>query len=124
MQWQRGSDPIDIPVWNGEPNTIQDFEYDVLLYRDATIEKDCGVVSPRIARKMTGRARDAIIGMTIAERSALQQPDGATFLLKFLKDRLGGAPALDVGKYLELLQPQARAWRDEDWIYSAGAEYV
>ncbi len=101
MQWQRGSDPIDIPVWNGEPNTIQDFEYDVLLYRDATIEKDCGVVSPRIARKMTGRARDAIIGMTIAERSALQQPDGATFLLKFLKDRLGGAPALDVGKYLE-----------------------
>ena len=93
MQWQRGaqgSDPIDIPVWNGEPSTFQDFEYDVLLYRDATIEKDRGVVGPRIARKMTGRARDAIIGMTVTERTALQQPDGATFL-----------PALDVGKYLE-----------------------
>ncbi len=93
MQWQRGaqgSDPIAIPVWNGEPSTFQDFEYDVLLYRDATIEKDRGVVGPRIARKMTGRARDAIIGMTVTERTALQQPDGATFL-----------PALDVGKYLE-----------------------
>ena len=98
--WQQPSTEV-VPSWDGDPTRLVDFEYDVILYRDGTIERDRNVVGPRIARRLTGRARDAVIGMSREERHRLQSTDGATFLVSFLKEKLGGAPALDVGKFLE-----------------------
>ena len=77
------------------------------------MQKDRATCAPRIARKLTGRARDALVGMTPPERAKLRQPTGTDFLIDFLKAKLGGAPALDIGKYLEKYLFSTRRGRNE-----------
>ena len=88
-----------VPSWNGDLSVLEDFETDVEHYVDGTPEKDRGTCGPRVARRLTGRARAALLGMTREQRERLKTPEGAGFLVAYLKEKIGGAPALDVGKY-------------------------
>ena len=96
----RGEKDI-IPTWDGSAATWEDFETDVELYVDGTPTKDRCTCGPRVARKLTGRTQTAMLGMARQDRDQLRAVDGADFLLTYLCRPIGGAPTVDVGKFME-----------------------
>ena len=90
-----------VPSWDGRPESWEDFETDVGLYVDGTPERDRQVCGPRVARRLTGRARTALLSMSPEDRTMLRSSTGCQHLLSFLRQSIGGAPSVDVGKFVE-----------------------
>ena len=70
MDRSRGGGDEVVPTWDGSPELWEDFQTDVELYVDGTPSRDRCVCGPRVARRLSGRARAAILGMSAADRAS------------------------------------------------------
>ena len=61
------------------------------------------VCGPRVARALTGRAKEIVSGMGEKEILKVASADGCEFLLKYILDQIGDPVVTEVAEYLEEL---------------------
>ena len=89
---------VQIPEWDGQANTLERFEEDVLIFTHAV---------PRNARSLLDRSScnsfqkvlHREIGLELLKSGVLQLEDGATQLLKLIRLRLGKDLQQDVSEH-------------------------
>ena len=74
-----------IPTWGSSAATWEYFKTEVELRVDSDPTHDRNTCGARVARRLTGRARIAMLGMTSPDRDKLRGTDGVTFLLAYLR---------------------------------------
>ena len=81
-------DTIDhkIPSWNGDWTTFTDYQLRVELRADSTKKEDLGLLGPRLAGNLVGRAFDAIAEVN---REELRKENGWRYLLSYLEGKRG-----------------------------------
>ena len=87
-----------IPAWNGQEDTWNNYLVDVEWYFWATPVKDRHLIASKLARKLTGSAKNAIQGLRPKEFAGRQ---GITRLLRILQARIGDLPIPDLASKLD-----------------------
>ena len=88
----------DVPTWNGIEEGWNGYIEEVEWYFWATAPKDRHLVASRLARRLTGSARNAIRGLRPREFAGTQ---GITRLLRILQSRIGDLPISDLANKLD-----------------------
>ena len=88
----------DIPTWDGSQEKWNTYLEDVEWYFYATSTKDRHLVASRLARKLSGQARNALKGLKAKDFAGVQ---GIPKLLKILQARIGDLPVPDLGHKLD-----------------------
>ncbi len=81
-------DGIDnkIPWWDGEWSTFSDYTLRVELRADATKKDELGMLGPRLAGNLIGKAFDSLVDVN---REELRKETGWRYLLDFLETKRG-----------------------------------
>ena len=77
------------------------YERDISWYVAGTDEDKRKICGPRLARDLTGRAKQIIEGMGPAEILKVSDDDGPTFLLKYIKEMIGDPVVTEVAQEME-----------------------
>ena len=88
------------PTWNGDLNGWQTYVRKVRLQYEQTPSHKRKLLGPRLALRLTDKAWDITQSINHDE---LRRPNGAKYLLLFLRERLGRTPVPDAGQRLEEL---------------------
>lgn len=88
------------PTWDGEVQGWQNYVRMVRLQYEQTPRHKRKLLGPRLALRLTHKAWD--ITQSISH-DQLRQPNGAKYLLLYLRERLGKTPIPDAGQKLEEL---------------------
>ena len=88
----------DVPTWNGAEETWNAYLEDVEWYFYALEPKHRGLLAHRLARKLTGTARNALKGLKASEFIGIE---GITKLLRILQSRVGDLPVPDLANKLD-----------------------
>ena len=88
----------DVPTWNGIEEGWNGYIEEVEWYFWATAPKDRHLVASRLARRLTGSARNAIRGLRPRDFAGTQ---GITRLLQILQSRIGDLPIPDLANKLD-----------------------
>lgn len=75
-----------LPTWDGSWKSFPDYRFSVQLEVDGCKEDERALLAPRLVRNLTGRAWEACLDI---DREKLRQPDGAEYLLDYLRGRRG-----------------------------------
>ena len=86
-------------TWNGDPTSWLEYVKRVRLQYEKTEPRKRNLLGAELASRLTGRAWD--VASAELDHHALQQKDGAAYLLRFLEERLCKAPVPDTGQRLE-----------------------
>lgn len=89
---------VQLPSWDGRVDTFLDFFDECLWVEAGNKWQDRVFLAPRIAARLTGRAKNAILRVKPGE---LQRSDGVAVLLRFLKMKLANLPVPNAGSRLE-----------------------
>ena len=98
MMSQTRDNDKDVPTWNGTEETWNGYLEDVEWYFYALEPKHRGLLAHRLARKLTGTARNALKGLKASEFIGIE---GITKLLRILQSRVGDLPVPDLANKLD-----------------------
>ena len=109
-----------IPEWDGQANTLERFEEDVLIVTHA-VPKDCKVtLGPKLLQQFPEGSPQREIGLELLKSGVLQLEDGVTQLLKLIRLRLGKDLQQDVSEhYKRFLHRSARLYQQSMQHYIA-----
>lgn len=88
------------PSWNGDLQGWPTYVRKVRLQYEQTPKKKRRLLGPRLALRLTDKAWDITQSL---DHVALRQPNGAKYLLIYLRERLGKTPVPDAGQKIEEL---------------------
>ncbi|CAK9114315.1 Retrovirus-related Pol polyprotein from transposon TNT 1-94 [Durusdinium trenchii] len=88
-----------IATWNGDASSWLEYVKRVRLQYERTEPRKRKLLGAELASRLSGRAWDVTSAEVDHER--LPRPDGASYLLTFLEERLCKTPVPDVGQRLE-----------------------
>ena len=88
----------DMPTWNGSEDTWNGYLEDVEWYFYSLEPKHRGLLAHRLARKLTGTARNALKGLKANEFIGVE---GIPKLLRILQSRVGDLPVPDLANKLD-----------------------
>jgi hypothetical protein len=88
----------DIPTWNGLEDSWADYVRDVEWLVFSTIPKHRDLIAARLARKLTGSAKQALKGLPAREFHGVQ---GLKNLMDILQSRIGALPVPDLANKLD-----------------------
>ena len=88
MTQNKEVDGIDykLPWWNGDWLTFSDYQLRCELRADATKKEELGLLGPRLAGNLVGKAFDSLVEIN---REELKKETGWRYLLDFLEKRRG-----------------------------------
>ena len=78
-----------IPEWDGQANTLERFEEDVLIFTHAVPKDRKVTLGPKLLQQFPKGSPQREIGLELLKSGVLQLEDGATQLLKLIRLRLG-----------------------------------
>lgn len=90
-----------VPSLDGSLVALISFERDLAWCVAGMDPENRSLYGPRIARALTGRAREVVTDMTAADVKAVASPDACKYLVRFIKDRLGEPPVGEVAKVMD-----------------------
>ena len=98
-----------VPEWDGQANTLERFEDDVLIFTHAVPKERKVTIGPKLLQQFPKGFPQREIGLELLESGVLQLEDGATQLLKPIRLRLGKDVQQDVSEhYKRFLHRSAR----------------
>ena len=77
-----------VPEWDGQANTLEPFEEDVLIFTHALPKERKVTVGPKLLQQFPKGSPQREIGLELRKSGVLQLEDGATQLLKLIRLRL------------------------------------
>ena len=89
-----------VPSWDGEVQGWSEYSRRVRLCWSQMPTHKRYTLGPKLVLRLRGKAWEAAASV---DHSRLCQPDGTSYLLQFLKDKLGRLPVPDVGQHLDEL---------------------
>ena len=87
-----------VPVWNGNEASLDHFATECHQYVDTVEYKKRYLCGPRVARKLTGKAKTALIGR---RPGWLNNDEGVTKLLDLLRGKVLKGAVPDLGYYMD-----------------------
>ena len=110
-----------VPEWDGQANTLERFEEDVLIFTHAVPKERKVTIGPKLLQQFPKGSPQREIGWELLKSGVLQQEDGATQLLKLIRLRLGKDLQQDVSEHCErVLHRSARLYQQSLQHYIAG----
>ena len=88
------------PSWNGDLAGWPTYVRKVRFHYEQTPKSKRKLLGPRLASKLTDKAWDILQSI---DHEELRRPNGAKYLLLYLRERLGKTPVPDAGQKLEEL---------------------
>ena len=88
------------PSWNGDLAGWPTYVRKVRFHYEQTPKSKRKLLGPRLASKLTHKAWDILQSI---DHEELRRPNGAKYLLLYLRERLGKTPVPDAGQKLEEL---------------------
>ena len=88
-----------VPEWNGQANTLERFEEDVLISTNALPKELKITIGPKLSQQFPKGSPQREIGLELLKSGVLQLEDGATQLLKLIRLRLGKDLQQDVSEH-------------------------
>ena len=89
-----------IPEWDGQANTLERFEEDVLIFTHAVPKERRVIIGPKLLQTVSkGFSTEREIGLELLKLGVLQLQDGATQLLKLIRLRLEKDLQQDVSEH-------------------------
>ena len=89
-----------VPSWDGEVQGWSEYSRRVRLCWSQMPTHKRYTLGPKLVLRLRGKAWESAASV---DHSRLCQPDGTSYLLQFLKDKLGRLPVPDVGQHLDEL---------------------
>ena len=87
-----------MPSWDGEISGWADYSRKVRLFHSQTPASKRYTLGPKLVLRLRGKAWEVAASL---DHDELSKQNGAKYLLKFLKQRLGRLPIPDVGQHLD-----------------------
>ena len=87
-----------VPSWDGEISGWADYSRKVRLFHSQTPVSKRYTLGPKLVLRLRGKAWEVAASL---DHDELSKQNGAQYLLKFLKQRLGRLPIPDVGQHLD-----------------------
>ena len=87
-----------VPEWDGQADTLERFEEDVLIFTHAVPKERKVTVEPMLLQQFPKVSPQREIGLELLKSGVLQLEDGATQLLKLIRLRLGKDLQQDVSE--------------------------
>lgn len=109
----RDKDEPLIPGWDGEATGWSDYSRKVRLCYAQTDYKKRYTLGSKLVLKLRGKAWEIAASIN---HDLLESHDGAKYLLKFLRDKLGKLPVPDVGQHLDELFVKMRRAPHTDMV--------
>ena len=88
-----------VPEWDGQANTLERFEEDVLIFTHAVPKERKVTVGPKLLQQFPKGSSQRENGLELLKSGVLQLEDGATQLLKLIRLRLGKDLQQDVSEH-------------------------
>ena len=109
-----------VPEWDGQVNTLERFEEDVLIFTHAVPKERKATIGPKLLQQFPKHSPQSEIGLELLKSGVLQLEDGATQLLKLIRLRLGKDLQQDVSEhYKRFLHRSARMYQQSMQHYLA-----
>ena len=103
-----------VPEWDGQANTLERFEEDVLIFTHAVPQRKV-TVGPKLLQQFPKGSPQREIGLELLKSGVLQLEDGPTQLLKLIRLRFGKDLQQDVSEhYKRFLHRSARLYQQHD----------
>lgn len=96
----RDKDDQLIPGWDGEASGWSDYSRKVRLCHSQLDYRKRYTLGPKLVLKLRGKAWEISASV---DHDLLESHDGAKYLLRFLREKLGKLPVPDVGQHLDEL---------------------
>ena len=110
-----------VPEWDGQANTLERFEVDVLIFTHSVPKERKVTFAPKLLQQFPKSCPQREIGLEPLKSGVLQLEDGATQLLKLTRLRLGKDLQQDVSEhYKRYLHRSARLHQQSMQHYIAG----
>ena len=111
-----------VPEWDGQANTLERFEEDVLIFTYAVPKERKVTIGPKLLQQFPKGSPQREIGLELLISGVMQLEDGATQLLKLNRLRLGKDLQQDVSDlYKRFLHRPARLYQQSMQHYIAEA---
>ena len=88
-----------IPEWDGQANTLERFEEEVLIFTHAVPKERKVTIGPKLLQQFPKGSPQRETGLELLKSGVLQLEDGATQLLKLIRLRLGKDLQQDVSEH-------------------------
>ena len=109
----RDKDEPLIPGWDGEAAGWSDYSRRVRLCSSQTDYRKRYTLGPKLVLKLRGKAWEIAASV---DHELLESHDGAQYLLRFLRQKLGKLPVPDVGQHLDELFVKMRRAPHTDMV--------
>ena len=101
-----------IPEWDGQADTLERFEEDVLIFTHAVPKERSVTIGPKLFEQFLKGSPQREIGLELRKSGVLQLEDGDTQLLKLIQLRLGKDLQKNVSEhYKRFLHRSARLYQ-------------